>query len=83
MTSKVYFESINGVKTMVTAQRKDNDAYGNPQYRVQIWLLDDNGQGHLWYPKVPGYRQNKNQYYNIQAYDLDKAVRSFLNALPL
>lgn len=76
MTSKIYYDVIGKNRVLVTAQRKDNDAYGNPQYRVQVWLLD---QGHLWYPKVPGYRDNKDMYYTIKTYDLDKDIKRFLD----
>lgn len=83
MTSKIYHDVIGETRVLVTAQRKDNDFYGNPQYRVQVWALSDSDpvQGHLWYPKVPGYRDNKDMYYNIKTYDIDKDIKRFLDKL--
>lgn len=80
MHSKLYFLNVY-MKTqvrpvIVTAQRTNNDAYGNPRYKVQVWALTE---GHLWQPAVKGYRK-KDESYVIQTYNIDDALTHFMKA---
>lgn len=89
--SKLYFANVytNKEKTheqavIVTAQRKANDAYGNPMYRVQVWIKRDDALGlpigNLWAPDVKGYRRLKDDSYTIQSYNIDMDVTYFMEA---
>jgi hypothetical protein len=61
---------------LVTAQKTDNDYNGNPQYLVQVWTGID---GHVWYPKLKGYRDRKDNSYKMQSYDIHKTLNHFVN----
>jgi hypothetical protein len=70
----------NTQQVIVTAQRTNNDTYGNPRYAVQVWIHrpETFNAGNLWCPKVKGHKLNKNDQYIIQSYNLDDDIQGFI-----
>lgn len=60
----------------VTCQRVDNDHYGNPIYSIQVWTTGDDG--HIWYPKLKGFRDRKDQTYRLQSYNIQDDIKNFV-----
>lgn len=49
---------------IITAQSTDNDFNGNPMALFQIWTTPtEDYNGMLWYPKIKGYRDRKDNAY--------------------
>jgi hypothetical protein len=66
-------------RILVTANQVDNDYNGNPQYVVQVWVFGQGSEtGHIWNPKLKGYRDRKDQSYKIQAYNLKEDLNRFV-----
>lgn len=62
---------------VVTAQRTENDFNGNPQALVQVWTTVNGG--HVWYPKMKGYRDRNDMSYKVQAWQgMDEAIEELL-----
>jgi hypothetical protein len=62
---------------VVTAQRTENDVNGNPQALIQVWTTVNGG--HVWYPKMKGYRDRNDMSYKVQVWQgLDMAITEFM-----
>lgn len=64
---------------MVTTIKTNHDSNGNPQYLLQVWVLNDGGMsGHIWYPHIKGFRDRADQCYKLQSYDIDTDIIRFI-----
>jgi hypothetical protein len=67
-------------KITVTAQKTANDYSGNPQYLIQVWVRDEeNNTGHIWYPKLKGFRDRKDDSYKLQSYSINEDLVEFVS----
>jgi hypothetical protein len=60
----------------VTAVRTENDVNGNPQCLMQVWTTVNSGN--VWYPRVKGYRERKDDMYKVSTYSLDQAISTLV-----
>lgn len=86
MTSAITQHAITVGETKhlitVTAVPTENDYNGNPQWLVQVWTSSNNG--HIWYPKVKGYRERKDDTYKVTGYQgIQNIVKDFVTRFEL
>lgn len=72
-TSDTHFQSV-----IVTAQRYTNDKWGNPRYKVQVWVDRLTHGGNLWCPPVQGYKFTKSDFYIIESYNIEHDLAVFM-----
>ncbi|UTC25187.1 hypothetical protein Bfsp1_31 [Cytobacillus phage Bfsp1] len=65
---------------MVSANRIENDFSGNPQYLLQVYSMQNDSYGTIWYPKLPGFRDRKDQSYKVQSYSIMQTINTFADS---
>lgn len=69
------------VDVLVTCIRFSNDINGNPRYKAQVWIVNDDLEtGNLWTPKVIGFKRLKDDSYMLKSvYNIDESMDNFIN----
>jgi hypothetical protein len=73
-----YEISVRGQKhnIIVTATMDGFDMNGNKTYLIQVWTKID---GHIWHPKIKGYRDRQDKKYKIQVDNLIHNIDFFIS----
>ena len=83
----VKLQGESDVNVSATIQQTTNDYNGNPCYLVQVWAGGNYNQySHIWYPRIKGYRERKDNFYKVSGYDgleviLDNFMKEFQEAI--